>query len=488
MKKPNLVLFMPDQFRADHLGHLSYTSASCTPVLDSLVHTDAVSFGMNFCQNPVCTPSRCSLMSGWYPHVRGHRTMNHMLHEDEPHLLQLLKENGYYVWWGGKNDMIPGDSDMYRICSYRNPVPRDRLASNTHSDLSWRGTPDSPLYYSFYAGIEPPMLDTGDSYNSDLHHVTSACEFIRNYDRCEPFVVFLPLDSPHPPYYVEQKWYDAITEAHLPQQIPVPEWDGKPSILQGIYQRQGLSQLADSEWKAIRTVYAAMCMRLDHQAGMILDSLKDSGCYDNTAFFFISDHGDYTGNYGLVEKTQNTFEDCLTHVPLIIKPPHDYDITVGVRSGLTENLDIYATILDMADIPSSHWHFGKSLLPYLNASDPHIPIRSAVYCEGGRLLHEDHCKEAAPQEGSLYWPRVGLQQPDEPMYHSKATMLRTEQYKYVKRLYEPDEFYDLQKDPYELHNLISDSAYADIIRSLKEQMLDFYMENSDVVPLTLDPR
>ncbi|MFW6278903.1 MAG: sulfatase-like hydrolase/transferase, partial [Bacillota bacterium] len=105
--KPNIIIFNPDQFRSDALGHLG-NEASHTPNLDKLVENDAVSFNNAFCQNPVCTPSRCSFMSGWYPHVRGHRTMYHMMKDDEPVLLRRLKEAGYYVWWGGKNDLIPG--------------------------------------------------------------------------------------------------------------------------------------------------------------------------------------------------------------------------------------------------------------------------------------------------------------------------------------------------------------------------------------------
>ena len=92
--------------------------AAHTPNIDELVRQDAVSFASAFCQNPVCTPSRCSFISGWYPHVRGHRTMHHMLHHefDEPNLLKILKENGYQIWWGGKNDLLPTNSSMAHSC------------------------------------------------------------------------------------------------------------------------------------------------------------------------------------------------------------------------------------------------------------------------------------------------------------------------------------------------------------------------------------
>ena len=93
MDQPNIVIFNPDQWRGDVLGHVGNPGA-VTPHLDALVAKDGVSFSQAFCQNTVCTPSRCSFMTGWYPHVRGHRTMFHMLQPDEPMLLRTLKDNG----------------------------------------------------------------------------------------------------------------------------------------------------------------------------------------------------------------------------------------------------------------------------------------------------------------------------------------------------------------------------------------------------------
>lgn len=94
--KPNIIIFNPDQMRADSLAHLG-NPASITPNLDRFAHEDAVSFRNAFCQNTVCVPSRCSFLTGLYPHVRGHRTMSYMLHEDESSLLSELKQSGYYV-------------------------------------------------------------------------------------------------------------------------------------------------------------------------------------------------------------------------------------------------------------------------------------------------------------------------------------------------------------------------------------------------------
>jgi len=84
--QPNIIIFNPDQWRGDVVGH-SGNDAAVTPNIDAMAGIDAVSFSNAYCQLPVCTPSRCSFMTGWYPHVNGHRTMFHMLQPHEPMLL-----------------------------------------------------------------------------------------------------------------------------------------------------------------------------------------------------------------------------------------------------------------------------------------------------------------------------------------------------------------------------------------------------------------
>ena len=72
-------------------------------------------------------------MTGWYPHVRGHRTMFHMLRPDEPLLLRTLRQNGYHVWWGGKNDVVPGQNGYADYCDVKFAPPQpERLMPNPH--------------------------------------------------------------------------------------------------------------------------------------------------------------------------------------------------------------------------------------------------------------------------------------------------------------------------------------------------------------------
>ena len=484
--KPNLIIFNMDEMRKDALSHMG-NPAAITPTMDELCRTDAVSFRNAFCQNPVCTPSRCSFMSGWYPHTAGHRTMVNMMKEDEPVLLKELKENGYFVMWGGKNDLVPADADMSLYCDVKiSTKDRTDLKPGPHADMSWRTEAGTDLYYSMFEG----KREQGDYtfVHADWFYLQKAVEFIKNRPTDQPFCIYLPLDYPHPPYGVEEPYFSMIDRTQLKKRIPTPDWTDKPSMLKGIYENQNLQGLTETQWDELRAVYLGMCTRVDAQLGLLIDALKEQNLYDDTAIFIFSDHGDFTGDYGLVEKTQNTFEDCLTNVPLIIKPPKGVEVQSRISDALVELVDFYATVEELCHLPKTHTHFGKSLLPLLKEEIAH---RDYVCCEGGRRYGEEEAMErslkSARDPKSLYNPRARLQIAEAP-YHTKAVMLRNKNYKYVYRHYEKDELYDLHADPMELHNRIDDPSLGEIVSDMKQQLLSFMIETCDAVPLKPDRR
>jgi arylsulfatase A-like enzyme len=489
--KTNLLFLVADQWRGDALGHAGNTAVH-TPNLDALVATDAISFTRAFCQAPVCSPSRCSFLTGWYPHVRGHRTMHNLLQEDEPMLFKSLMANGYHVLWGGRNDTIPAErpNGAEGYCTERYHPESEATAAHgryvRHGETKpgWRGAPDDKGFYSFYIGEEPLPEGQDGYYDNDFHLSQKGVDFMRNQPDA-PWCCYLSFHDPHVPFGAPPPFYGKTARDALPPRIPTPDWTDKPSILKGLHQRMRLDQWQDeSEWNELRATYFDMCHRMDWLFGRVIDALKASGEYENTAIIIWSDHGEFNGDYGLVEKTQNTFEDCLTRVPLIVKPPADRSVAQpGTRDCLTELVDISATSYDLAGISDpGYTAFGRSLMPVITGES--AQHRDAVFAEGGRFEHEAHCSESEsvqPQNTEApYWPRMSLQA--EWPAHGKGHMCRTDRYKYVIRAGEPDEFYDLASDPGELHNRINDSDLQPEITRHKERLLQHLFETADVVP------
>lgn len=158
--QPNILYFVADQMRADTQHYLG-NPASITPNLDALVE-EGVGFENAYCQNPVCVPSRCSFLSGLYPHTTGHRTMHFLQEEDEPNILRIMKNAGYEVIWIGRNDVVPGDKTKTDYCDeYYNGINPGNTRDKTYDVMSslqhtkHDATDDTPFNkdeYSFYIG------------------------------------------------------------------------------------------------------------------------------------------------------------------------------------------------------------------------------------------------------------------------------------------------------------------------------------------------
>lgn len=484
----NIVIFNPDQMRADSMAHMG-NSAAVTPNLDAFAK-EAVSFRHAYCQNPVCVPSRCSFLTGLYPHVYGNRTMNHMLAKDQSSIFSELKDAGYYVWMNSRNDFLPAQvPDIFdRHCSeifYNSKRP----VVPCHSEPGKPKNPSEKGYYSFYHGRLVPDEGT-DPFTRDDEVMEGALDFVSRCRDKQPFCMFVGLGHPHPPYEVEEPYFSAVKALNLPKRIPAPEErETLPLMMQRLLENFCLDDFTEEDWDQIRTCYLGMVMKVDAQFGMLCDALKEAGVYDDTDIYFFSDHGDFTGDYGIPEKAQNVLRDCLTNVPLLIKPHKGVELDPGISDSLVELVDFYATAMDLAGVTPDHTQFGRSLRPVL--ADRSTEIRDAVFSEGGRLLSETEC--CSEIQGQTldpaieYYPRLKVQETDGAA-HGKATMIRTRRYKYIRHLYEQDEFFDLCEDPEELQNRIGDPACREQIAELSERMLTWYQETCDIVPYQRDSR
>lgn len=492
-RRKHIVWFVADQLRSDALGCFGNPAAS-TPYMDALAEEGAA-FSNAYCQNPVCVPSRCSFLTGWYPHTLGHRTMHHMMREDDPDILKTMRAAGYEVVWAGRNDYIPGSRSMAAYCDhYFDGIDLNDHATEPGSPLSEAAlmgnvapTP-SPIMegfgsrYSFYLGTVP---DGSFAHTYDANCVSAVMKFLDEYTGDKPLFIYCTLVNPHPPFICEERHRARIDVTKLPpRRDDVEKLSQRPAMLTGLRERQSLSNWGEDQWDELRANYLGMVANFDEQLGRLVDKLRERGIYDDTTLFVFSDHGEYAGDYGVVEKAQNTFEDPLSKVPLIVKPTAGIPCAPGVNDALVELVDLPATTADLAGTKLDYSQYGVSLLDAIaGGSSPH----DAVFCEGGRLPGEEPAMEEYRGPEFMYWPRQSLQHSDGPA-HLKASMVRMGNLKYVWRMAEDDELYDLSVDPLELDNRIDDPAYETDVARLRERLLRHHIETADFVPSQTDGR
>ncbi|MBI2442217.1 MAG: sulfatase-like hydrolase/transferase [Lentisphaerae bacterium] len=488
-QRPNIVLFVPDSYRGDVLGHQGNPVAR-TPNLDALVATEAVSYGNAFAQNPVCTPSRCSFMTGWYPHVHGHRSMRNMLKEHEPNLLSVLRSSGYDVWWAGRNDLVRvrQASDYRRYCDVK-VAPAKSHAFQQYKFPAALAAAD-PRRSVEYGGVLSRAGVGAPYFDGDAACVHGAIELIRSHAGAKPFCCYVALRDPHPPYYALEDYYQAINPARLPPRIPVPGAAARlPAALDALRAEYGSATLSEEQWQDLRRIYYAMCARVDALFGEVVAALRERGLYDHTWIFFFSDHGDFAGDYSLPEKTHLTLQDCLLRSPLIVKPPADVPLKPGNRRQLVELLDITATLYDFLGIDPGYACQGVSLRASL-AGAPGA-LHEAVFAEVG----------ARKNEGEFFNAEVANMPPDNFYSHQRratllhhkagsyAVMCRTLKHKYIRRCYTGHhELFDLAADPGETRNLSGRRRYAKIERRMETLLLDYLLRTGDVLPREQDSR
>ena len=462
---PNILIFIADEMRGDSISLSgNVNSIIQTPHIDDLANEGAA-FSNCFTVNPVCVPSRCCTFTGQYVHSNGHRSLYQLLQPHEENLFKFLKEKGYEVIWIGRNDLFDKKSVDQSI-SKRIQVRRHVLNDNPFPK-------GHPLRKSFYFGTREKQ----DSIDMDTHIIKKAIKYIKS-NPTKPFCLYIALGFPHPPYIVEEPYFSQYERNEI-SLIP-SKLEDKPEFMKVIQSRYGLDKLAKKDFQEIKATYYGMVSRIDSQIGKITNTLKETDEYDKTAIFFSSDHGDFTGDYGLTEKWPNAFQDCLIKVPLVMKIPgitpkkHLYD-------DLVQTIDLFPTILKIANIETPYTHFGKSLLPLINEKTSNL--RNEVYAEGGYNLREPQCFETlipspdVPLAG-IYYDKTNLQK-EKPDLVSRSVMIRTKLWKLVIRDKGKEELYDLASDPDELNNLIDVESHDKIKRVLKEKLLRWYLSTSD---------
>lgn len=471
-RRPNILIFMPDQLRADAVGAFGSPVAR-TPHIDALA-ARGVRFEQAWTQHPVCGPSRVSFMTGWYPHVAGHRTLDHLLTSAEPNLLRSLRHAGYRVSMPGhRGDVFaPGvTEESTDFCGFL--VAPDLAGFIGQPPEHLRGT---PLGRAFYRGSEGPDMVV----DFDEATTLTAIGWLEREGAARPWAMWVPLVFPHVPFMVEEPWFSMHDRASMPAPIDPSTGQGKPAFMAAYREAYGWDDLTSDDLREVAATYHGMVSRVDDQFGRILAAVDAAGQTDDTLVVFLTDHGEYLGDWGLVEKWPSGMDPCLLRNPLIVAGP-------GVASGrtcdaLVEIVDVGATLLDVAGATPTHTHFGRSLVDVL--AEPSGEFRTHVFSEGGFSPTDVDLFERAGGEYEI----KGRLQHERPELVGKAMCVRTRTHTYVYRQCEGDELYDRLADPHETTNLVDDPVHHGVLTELRSVLLDWLVATSDVIPWEKHPR
>lgn len=232
------------------------------------------------------------------------------------------------------------------------------------------------------------------------------------------------------------------------------------------------------------TLSLGMVSRVDHQFGLVVNKTKEAGLWNNTVTFFFTDHGEFLGDYHLIEKWPSGVSDNLVHEPLIIGG-------AGLPEGIlyeemAEMIDLVPTMLHLGTVNETYAHYGKSLVNVMHAAGRGevLPHRNYSYTEGGFLLSDEPVLEQGPFPYDI---KAALQHNDTELV-GQALAVRNKTWTYVYRLYEPDELYSRLDDPYELHNLAADPDFQLVRAELRQQALHFFLSTPATMPWYADVR
>ncbi|GAG86140.1 unnamed protein product, partial [marine sediment metagenome] len=314
--------------------------------------------------------------TGQYVHSNNHRSLYQLLQPHEENLFKFLKDKGYEVIWIGRNDLFRKDSIKGSISK------RFRIKTKSYK------TNPYPLNHSMRKSFYFGERTEEESKDIDYYITQEAINYL-NSNPGKPFCLLIAMNFPHPPYTVEAPFFSMYDRENVPAPIP-SKLEDKPEFMRLIQERYGLTNFTKEDFKEIIATYYGMVSRVDHQFGLIIKQLKEIGAYNNSAIAFFADHGDFLGDYGLTEKWPTAFQDCLINIPLILKIPGIERKNV-IYDQLVQSIDIFPTILDIAQINTQYTHFGKNLIPLLQG---HVTkVRNAVFAEGGYNPREPQCFE-----------------------------------------------------------------------------------------------
>ncbi|EEY17020.1 sulfatase [Verticillium alfalfae VaMs.102] len=477
--QPNYIIFMPDQLRYDSLGCTTDGKSGIkTPHIDAF-RQKATLFTNCYTQASVCSQSRCSMFTGTYPHVSGHRSLENLIKPWEPNIFRSLKEDGYHVaCLAPRGDTFAPTVTELSLTEYGFLETPDFVPKFTGGGAEKPADSEDIWKRLFYKGLR----NANEALDYDEAVVRSALTWLECPPDDKPWVLFMPLLFPHCPFQVEEPYFSMYDRSAMTGVVSRPEEKTgyEPRYMKTIRERYGTGRATDEIWQEVKATYFGMISRLDDQFGRVMKRVDELGLWKDTVTMFFTDHGEYLGDHGLIEKWPSGLSETLVREPLIIGG-------AGLPEGksvaaMTEMVDLVPTILEMSGIGEHFPHNGESWIPVLvGDAQKH---KKYAFSEGGFLTSEEPLLEQAPYPYDI---KAGLQHEDTSLV-GKAISLRNERWAYVYRLYEPAELYDREADPHEMHNLAQEPQLEELVDQLERDVLHWLVKGSDFLPWQKDNR
>ncbi|MGM9680117.1 MAG: sulfatase [Eubacteriales bacterium] len=481
--KDNIILIMADQQQAALRKAAGYP-LDTMPNLDRLGQEGA-DFAGAYSPNPICAPARCSLLTGRFASAHRVRT-NHNLRDASytKDLTDVLKEAGYVTALCGKNHTYKNPADTFDF-----HAESEHLGRENGKDRE----PDSPIMQEFRKFLsDTDFIDCPNptpfpvECQLPYRNVSSALRFLDTRPKDKPFFLWLSFAEPHNPYQVPKPYYDLFPPESLPvlasRNMDLSEKGDRFVWLKKVWDRV----IGDDPCRIdrMRSNYHGMLRLIDDQVGRLLDGLADRGLDGNTIVIYVSDHGDFAGQYGMMRKGGDLC-DALTHIPMIWRVP-GLKPRGRVSDGFANLTDIFPTLCDLLDLPIPFGVQGKSLRPLLEGDVSADTAREfeTAYSEsgyGGLYWTDadglDPAAEGATDEGYRHfdclntWTQCG-----------QVRMIRKGNFRLQLDMMGKGYLYDVTNDPEETVNLWDNPDYSAEKSDLLCRLASAQMQYADPLP------
>ena len=466
--RPNILFIFADQHRHDALGCAGNRVIE-TPNIDRIA-ASGIRFKEAWCQSPICQPSRAALITARLPHKLGvMRNFGPDMDSSWPTFMQRLQQAGYATANIGKTHYYAeglaepeGETDMRQYSSRVAEFGFDHVVEEFDRYVHAMDRVSTPYTdYLKAEGVYEPYRDQLKSiWRLTEHHwdgVTSpltkeqdlssfltreAQSWLAHQTDEQPFFMQMSYVQPHVPLMADPEWASHYSQMQIPRgavdssTADVPVWN---DYLSWCGHHANAHLLSDEYVLAGARQYYAMISLIDECVGQLLNQLESQGLLDNTWIVYSSDHGEMLGDHGLMAKFN--FYRSSVQIPLIISPAGGCEPRTS--EDLAALIDIGPTLLDVAGAEPLHGVDGQSLLPAISQD---TGGRATLFSE----IQQQSRSDQAPIFRAIRNHRYRLTQ---------ETNSQT-----------PCELFDLQEDPDELHNRVSDPLLASVLSELSEHL------------------